>query len=145
MNEVPPGALISFIQKGLMYLELEANLNNVRPSQRQRFPEPHCHGCHTAVRPYRRIWRHRRRAACRRVWRLAALQCCQHLTHQTPSCAVRCAQVLPGYGAYSAVRPHIAHLEHCLGRKLPLAGGAAAGQAPQSGVVAKSLLRERQA
>ena len=31
MNEVPPGALISFIQKGLMYLELEANLNNVRP------------------------------------------------------------------------------------------------------------------
>lgn len=31
MNEVPPGALISFVQKGLQYLELEANLNNVRP------------------------------------------------------------------------------------------------------------------
>jgi len=30
-NQVPPGALISFIQKGLQYLELEANLNNVRP------------------------------------------------------------------------------------------------------------------
>eukprot|EP00951_Prasinocladus_malaysianus_P001653 scaffold11618_cov45-Prasinocladus_malaysianus.AAC.1 len=26
-NDVPPGALISFIQKGLQYLELEANLN----------------------------------------------------------------------------------------------------------------------
>ena len=31
VNEVPPGALISFVQKGLQYLELEANLNNVRP------------------------------------------------------------------------------------------------------------------
>jgi transducin (beta)-like 1 len=29
-NTVPPGALISFIQKGLQYLELEANLNEVR-------------------------------------------------------------------------------------------------------------------
>eukprot|EP00976_Prorocentrum_cordatum_P064268 1177426-Prorocentrum_minimum.AAC.6 len=29
-NSVPPGALISFIQKGLQYLELEANLNEVR-------------------------------------------------------------------------------------------------------------------
>ena len=29
--ELPPGALISFIQKGLQYLELEANLNEVRP------------------------------------------------------------------------------------------------------------------
>ena len=26
-NDVPPGALISFVQKGLQYLELEANLN----------------------------------------------------------------------------------------------------------------------
>lgn len=26
-DDVPPGALISFIQKGLQYLELEANLN----------------------------------------------------------------------------------------------------------------------
>ena len=29
-NDVPPGALISFLQKGLQYLELEANLNEVR-------------------------------------------------------------------------------------------------------------------
>ena len=29
-TELPPGALISFIQKGLQYLELEANLNEVR-------------------------------------------------------------------------------------------------------------------
>ena len=28
-NDVPPGALVSFIQKGLQYLELEANLNEV--------------------------------------------------------------------------------------------------------------------
>ena len=28
-GDVPPGALISFIQKGLQYLELEANLNEV--------------------------------------------------------------------------------------------------------------------
>ena len=28
-NDVPPGALISFLQKGLQYLELEANLNEV--------------------------------------------------------------------------------------------------------------------
>jgi hypothetical protein len=28
-NNVPPGALISFIQKGLQYLEMEANLNEV--------------------------------------------------------------------------------------------------------------------
>jgi len=27
---IPPGALISFVQKGLQYLELEANLNEVR-------------------------------------------------------------------------------------------------------------------
>ena len=26
-NDVPPGALVSFIQKGLQYVELEANLN----------------------------------------------------------------------------------------------------------------------
>jgi transducin (beta)-like 1 len=26
---IPPGALISFVQKGLQYLELEANLNEV--------------------------------------------------------------------------------------------------------------------
>jgi hypothetical protein len=30
-TELPPGALVSFIQKGLQYLELEANLNEVRP------------------------------------------------------------------------------------------------------------------
>lgn len=29
-REIPPGALISFVQKGLQYLELEANLNDVR-------------------------------------------------------------------------------------------------------------------
>eukprot|EP00963_Diacronema_lutheri_P007796 scaffold676_cov316-Pavlova_lutheri.AAC.23 len=29
-EDVPPGALISFIQKGLQYLELEANVNEVR-------------------------------------------------------------------------------------------------------------------
>ena len=28
--DVPPGALISFVQKGLQYLELEANLTDVR-------------------------------------------------------------------------------------------------------------------
>lgn len=28
-NLVPPGALITFIQKGLQYLEMEANLSNV--------------------------------------------------------------------------------------------------------------------
>lgn len=28
-NQVPPGALISFVQKGLQYLEMEANLNDV--------------------------------------------------------------------------------------------------------------------
>lgn len=28
--DLPPGALVSFIQKGLQYLELEANLNEVR-------------------------------------------------------------------------------------------------------------------
>jgi len=27
---IPPGALISFVQKGLQYCELEANLNEVR-------------------------------------------------------------------------------------------------------------------
>lgn len=28
-NNVPTGALISFVQKGLQYLEMEANLNDV--------------------------------------------------------------------------------------------------------------------
>lgn len=28
-NLIPPGALITFVQKGLQYLEMEANLNNV--------------------------------------------------------------------------------------------------------------------
>lgn len=28
-NLVPPGALITFVQKGLQYLEMEANLSNV--------------------------------------------------------------------------------------------------------------------
>lgn len=27
-NDVPPGALVSFVQKGLQYLEMEANLAN---------------------------------------------------------------------------------------------------------------------
>jgi transducin (beta)-like 1 len=31
-NHVPPGALVSFVQKGLQYLELEANLNDVSSS-----------------------------------------------------------------------------------------------------------------
>lgn len=31
-NQVPPGALISFVQKGLQYLEMEANLNDVSRS-----------------------------------------------------------------------------------------------------------------
>ena len=30
-DDVPPGSLITFIQKGLQYLELVANLNEVRP------------------------------------------------------------------------------------------------------------------
>ncbi len=30
-NDVPPGAMISFLQKGLQYMELEANLNEVWP------------------------------------------------------------------------------------------------------------------
>ena len=34
--DVPPGALVSFIQKGLQYLELEANLTEVR-GRRVRF------------------------------------------------------------------------------------------------------------
>lgn len=33
-NLVPPGALVTFVQKGIQYLELEANLSNVRM--------PHC-------------------------------------------------------------------------------------------------------
>jgi len=28
-NMVPPGALVTFVQKGLQFLEMEANLNNV--------------------------------------------------------------------------------------------------------------------
>ena len=28
-NLVPPGALVTFVQKGIQYLELEANLSNV--------------------------------------------------------------------------------------------------------------------
>ena len=32
-NDVPPGALISFVQKGLQYLEMEANVSEVRPLQ----------------------------------------------------------------------------------------------------------------
>ena len=30
-NDVPPGAMISFLQKGLQYMELEANLTEVSP------------------------------------------------------------------------------------------------------------------
>ena len=33
--DLPPGALVSFIQKGLQYLELEANLNEVRRRARE--------------------------------------------------------------------------------------------------------------
>lgn len=29
-TEVPPGALVTFLQKGLQFLEIEANLNEVR-------------------------------------------------------------------------------------------------------------------
>lgn len=29
-NLVPPGALVTFVQKGIQYLELEANLTSVR-------------------------------------------------------------------------------------------------------------------
>lgn len=29
-NMVPPGALITFVQKGLQFVEMEANLSNVR-------------------------------------------------------------------------------------------------------------------
>ena len=36
-REIPPGALISFVQKGLQYLELEANLNDVRTFARWIF------------------------------------------------------------------------------------------------------------
>ena len=36
--DVPPGALVSFVQKGLQYLELEANLTEVRA------PGEGCHG-----------------------------------------------------------------------------------------------------
>ena len=32
-SEVPPGALVSFLQKGLQYLELEANLTEARPAR----------------------------------------------------------------------------------------------------------------
>ena len=35
-REVPPGALISFVQKGLQYCELEANLNEVREAMDAR-------------------------------------------------------------------------------------------------------------
>ena len=35
--DLPPGALVSFIQKGLQYLELEANLNEVRRRARAAF------------------------------------------------------------------------------------------------------------
>lgn len=38
--EVPPGALVSFVQKGLQYLELEANLTEVRALGQ---------GCHGAL------------------------------------------------------------------------------------------------
>ena len=35
-QEVPPGALVSFVQKGLQYLELEANLTEVCTRTRWR-------------------------------------------------------------------------------------------------------------
>ena len=44
--ELPPGALVSFIQKGLQYLELEANLNEVRS-----LPQPTNRPTHTAASP----------------------------------------------------------------------------------------------
>lgn len=50
--ELPPGALVSFIQKGLQYLELEANLNEVRSHSISRArpnhtaPSPASHSAH---------------------------------------------------------------------------------------------------
>lgn len=35
-KDVPVGALVSFIQKGFQYMEIEANLNEVRPARLQR-------------------------------------------------------------------------------------------------------------
>lgn len=32
--DLPPGALISFIQKGLQYVGIEAHINEVRPHER---------------------------------------------------------------------------------------------------------------
>jgi hypothetical protein len=37
-NLVPPGALITFVQKGLQYLEMEANLSNVSIPNSFAFP-----------------------------------------------------------------------------------------------------------
>lgn len=37
-NDVPPGALITFIQKGMQYLEIEANLDSVSPSAAEPLP-----------------------------------------------------------------------------------------------------------
>ena len=30
-NQVPPGALVSFLQRGIQYVEMQSNLNEVRP------------------------------------------------------------------------------------------------------------------
>ena len=39
-NDVPPGALVSFVQKGLQYLEMEANLaNEVPPCGQAMLPQ----------------------------------------------------------------------------------------------------------
>lgn len=35
-SEVPPGALVSFVQKGLQYLELEANINQACTASAER-------------------------------------------------------------------------------------------------------------
>lgn len=73
-NDVPPGALVSFVQKGLQYLEMEANLANevrrwpgnvVAPAWQCRAatacicflqPAQHssCHSCQPAL-PRRRL------------------------------------------------------------------------------------------
>ncbi len=37
-NQVPPGALVSFLQRGIQYVEMQSNLNEVWP------PGPPLHG-----------------------------------------------------------------------------------------------------
>jgi transducin (beta)-like 1 len=69
--ELPPGALISFIQKGLQYLELEANLNEVRLHVTSLIrtirtaPSPASHSAHFS-RQSTRSARHEARHECAR-------------------------------------------------------------------------------